>query len=51
MVKFRRLTCIKIGNKRFAVKNCNYFFIKNVFETRKISLNSRQSAETYEFKI
>ena len=26
-VKFRRFTCNKIGNERFAAKNCGYFFI------------------------
>ena len=26
-VKFRRFTCIKIGNERFAAKNCDYFSI------------------------
>ena len=26
-VKFRRFTCIKIGNERFKAKNCDYFFI------------------------
>ena len=26
-VKFRRFTCIKIGNERFAAKNCDNFFI------------------------
>ena len=50
-VKFRRFACIKIGNERFAAENCNHFFIWNVFETKNVSLNSRQSAETYEFKI
>ena len=34
-VNFRRFTCIKkIGNERFAVKKCDYFFIWNVFETK-----------------
>ena len=25
-VKFRPLTCIKIGNERFTANNCDYFF-------------------------
>ena len=49
--KFRRFTCIKIGNERFAAENCNYFSIYNVFETKNISLNSIQSAEFDKFKI
>ena len=26
-VNFRRFTCIKIGNERFAAENCDYFSI------------------------
>ena len=26
-VKFRRFTCIQIGNERFAAKNCDNYFI------------------------
>ena len=51
MVKFRRFTCIKVGNYRFAVNKFDYFFIQNVFETKNISLNSRESAESDDFKI
>ena len=50
-VKFRRFTCIKIGNERFTAENCDYFSIWSVFETKNISLNSIQSAEFDEFEI
>ena len=50
-VKFLRFTCIKIGNERFAAKNCDYFLIQNVSETKNISLTSIQSAEFDEFEI
>ena len=49
-IKFRRFTCIKIGNERFAPENCDYFSIYNVFETKNISMNSIQSAEFDKFK-
>ena len=49
-VKFRRFACTKIGNERFAAKNCDYFFIFRMFSKQKnISLNSIQSAEFGEF--
>ena len=44
------IPCSKV-NERFAAENCDYFSIWNVFETKTISLNSRQSAEFDEFKI
>ena len=51
-VKVRRFTCIKIGNERFAVKKSVVIFsIKKFLKLKKISLNSRHSAETNEFKI
>ena len=50
-VKFRRFTCIKIGNEHLAAKNCGYFIIQNVFETKNMSLNSIQSAVFDEFKM
>ena len=51
-VKFRRFACTKIGNERFAAKNCDYFFIFRMFSKQKnISLNSIQSAEFGEFNF
>ena len=49
-MKFRRFTCINIGNERFAAKNCDSLLIENVFEIKNTSLSSIQSAEFDEFK-
>ena len=51
MVKFRRFTCKYEDRTKciFAVKKCDFSF--SMFLKQKMSLNSRQPAESNEFKI
>ena len=39
------------GKLTLRCEKCYYFFIYNVFETKNISLNSRQSVESDELNI
>ena len=49
-VKFCRFTCIQIRIERFTAKNCDFFIIWYVFESKNVSFNSIQSAESDEFE-